>query len=176
MSLVNNVDNEKKEHGSGLIKFLKYSIFILVLIFSLFISIRYGLFYFDYKDLIKNKDSISNDINTLKNMKDELDNLNAKDKEIIEKDLKFNNRTFKKDVLDVKILGLSIIEKSGKKSEDFSLVKLNLDVIANKEKDFKKFLLLLSLNKNIFKIEKISKDNGDKITINLTYKLENYKK
>lgn len=165
--------NNKNTVDKKVVNILKNGNIIFLLLILLFIVIKYGLFYFENKSLIRNMELLNNNILVLNNMNNELDKMSSADKLLIEKDLLFNNKKFRKDLMDVQILDLSIIEKSGKKNSSFSLLKVNLNVNTLKEKDFRKFLLLLSLNQNIYKIENISKANGDKITINLIYKINN---
>lgn len=167
------VISPKESEGNKIVKVMNIIMGSILIIFISLFLIKGGYFYFDDKKRDVTIESISNDIVVLNKMNNELDQLNAKDKEIIESDLLFNKKSFRKDIMDINVLGLTLLEKSGKKNADYSLVRLNLDVMTNKDKDFKKFLLLISLNENIYKIEKISKDNGDKITIVLIYKLKN---
>lgn len=160
---------EKKISPSLIILYINALMFGIVAVYLL---IKFSLFYFDHSKELVNHEKSKAGLETLTNMRTEIDQLTAKDKSVVESDLKFGNKKFNKSIMDIEIISINLLDKAGKRNADFSLIKADLKIKAGSEKDLKKFIVLMSMNENIHKVESIIKDKDDSILINIYYKVK----
>lgn len=169
----NKITKDNKKNVSLVILYINALMFGVVAIYLL---IKFSLFYFDHnKEIVKHEVSKAG-LETLTNMRMEVDQLTANDKSVIEGDLKFGGKKFNKEIMDIDIISINLLDKAGKRSAIFSLVKAEFKIKAKSEKDLKKFMILMNMNNNIHKVESIVKDKDDNILIIIYYKINKIKK
>lgn len=160
----------KKEKNNIVLieKILKVSLIILTLISLSFISYIYIKNYLIEKDLKTAIKNLETNLEQLNKDKEKLTVFNISDITQLQK--RFENKKYKKEVLDIETGKVDFIEKVFKKDTNKFYATIKVPVIAKTELDFKKYILFQSLNKNIYKLTEISKDKNT-IKVELIYEL-----
>lgn len=148
-------------------KVLKILIIIVIFLFSLFCVIEYGFYMFNKNEIKTNLEKTNKEIEELEKNKNDLSKLSHGD--IIKIKGVFENKEFNEKILKFKTKQVEFLEKVLRKDTNKFYVTIKIPFEAEKEIDLRKYLLLQSLNKKIYKLTDIRKDKEN--IIELIYEL-----
>lgn len=156
--------NLKKNISKHIVKFLIISSFIVSTVILLG---QYSIYKINIISINKNINEKTEEFNTLNTNKNEVVNFSYKDIEKINKI--FKNKVYDKELLDIEVTKINFIEKIKDKNNK-TYITVELIVKPGSELDLRKYLLLQSVNDNIYKISNVFKRDKENV-IELMFKV-----
>lgn len=148
-------------------KILIILISLLIGLIFLYGGIEYTIHYFKKDELTNNIDMLNKDITELEQNKNSLSQLSPAD--ITKVKSIFENKKYNEEILKFQTEKIEILGKVLRKDTNKFYVTIKVPFQAEKEIDLRKYLLLQSLNKKIYKLTDIKKEK--QFIIEIIYEL-----
>lgn len=156
--------NLKKNISKYMAKFLIIS---SIIVSTVVLLGQYSVYKLNLVSINKNINEKTEEFNKLNTNKNEVVNFSYKDIENINKI--FKNKTYDKELLDIEVTKINFIEKIKDKNNK-TYITVELIVKPGSELDLRKYLLLQSINDNIYKISNVFKRDKENV-IELMFKV-----